>query len=136
MICQLIKSIESKFLIFFIFVRITKKPLKCRFSGLLTINVLKNVGLPGFEPGQTEPKPVVLPLHHSPNFLVFSSENAAKISVFMNTFQIISDFFSVSDGNPYLCLQNNLAYEEKNIVHIVAGDYFCTCHGGYSAMDA
>ena len=26
--------------------------------------------------------------------------------------------------------------EEKNIVHIVAGDYFCTCHGGYSAMDA
>jgi hypothetical protein len=68
--------------------------------------------------------------------LVFSSENAAKISVFMNTFQIISDFFSVSDGNPYLCLQNNLAYEEKNIVHIVAGDYFCTCYGGYSAMDA
>ena len=34
----------------------------------------------------------------------------------MNTFQIISDFFSVSDGNPYLCLQNNLAYDEKNIV--------------------
>ena len=54
----------------------------------------------------------------------------------MNTFQIISDFFSVSDGNPYLCLQNNLAYDEKNIVHIVAGDYFCTCYGGYSAMDA
>ena len=106
-----------------------KKAPKDIFWGLI-------VGLPGFEPGQTEPKPVVLPLHHSPNFLVFSSENAAKISVFMNTFQIISDFFSVSDGNPYLCLQNNLAYEEKNIVHIVAGDYFCTCHGGYSAMDA
>ena len=29
------------------------------------------VGLPGFEPGQTEPKPVVLPLHHSPNFSAF-----------------------------------------------------------------
>ena len=24
------------------------------------------VGLPGFEPRQTEPKPVVLPLHHKP----------------------------------------------------------------------
>jgi len=31
MICQLIKSIESKFLIFFIFVRITKKPAKMSF---------------------------------------------------------------------------------------------------------
>ena len=30
-----------------------------------------SVGLPGFEPGQTEPKPVVLPLHHSPNFMCF-----------------------------------------------------------------
>ena len=32
-------------------------------SGLL----LSVVGLPRFELGQTEPKPVVLPLHHSPN---------------------------------------------------------------------
>ena len=29
------------------------------------------VGLPGFEPGQTEPKPVVLPLHHSPIIMCF-----------------------------------------------------------------
>ena len=29
------------------------------------------VGLPGFEPGQTEPKPVVLPLHHNPNLSAF-----------------------------------------------------------------
>ena len=33
---------------------------------------LKNdVGLPRFELGQTEPKPVVLPLHHSPNLWAF-----------------------------------------------------------------
>ena len=29
------------------------------------------VGLPRFELGQTEPKPVVLPLHHSPNLCAF-----------------------------------------------------------------
>ena len=32
---------------------------------------LFRVGLPGFEPGQTEPKPVVLPLHHSPIIMCF-----------------------------------------------------------------
>ena len=37
------------------------------------------VGLPGFEPGQTEPKPVVLPLHHSPNFRRFLLKSGAKI---------------------------------------------------------
>ena len=37
------------------------------FSNLWFIAVsfnLEFVVLPGFEPGQTEPKPVVLPLHH------------------------------------------------------------------------
>jgi hypothetical protein len=32
---------------------------------------LKTVGLPRFELGQTEPKPVVLPLHHSPIIMCF-----------------------------------------------------------------
>ena len=40
------------------------------------------VGLPGFEPGQTEPKPVVLPLHHSPNFLL-SFEMRCKDTIFL-----------------------------------------------------
>ena len=35
------------------------------FAGLF------RVGLPGFEPGQTEPKPVVLPLHHNPIIMCF-----------------------------------------------------------------
>ena len=34
---------------------------------------------PAFEPGQTEPKPVVLPLHHSPNFRCFLLKSGAKI---------------------------------------------------------
>ena len=34
---------------------------------LATHPLLKEVGLPRFELGQTEPKSVVLPLHHSPN---------------------------------------------------------------------
>ena len=40
------------------------------------------VGLPGFEPGQTEPKPVVLPLHHSPNLLL-SFEMRGKDTIFL-----------------------------------------------------
>ena len=32
------------------------------------------VVLPGFEPGQTEPKPVVLPLHHRTILIVLSFE--------------------------------------------------------------
>ncbi len=40
--------------------------LKCLFPWVV---------LPGFEPGMTEPKPVVLPLHHSTILIVaFSSE--------------------------------------------------------------
>ena len=50
----------------------TKKPTKtCEFSGFLAVIDGIVVGLPGFEPGQTEPKPVVLPLHHSPNIGAF-----------------------------------------------------------------
>ena len=52
-----------------------KKAPKDIFWGLI-------VGLPGFEPGQTEPKPVVLPLHHSPNFLL-SFEMRCKDTIFL-----------------------------------------------------
>lgn len=37
-----------------------------------------HVGLPGFEPGQTEPKPVVLPLHHSPNINRFPQKTLQR----------------------------------------------------------
>ena len=40
---------------------------------------LLSVGLPGFEPGKTEPKPVVLPLHHSPIIRCFLLKSGAKI---------------------------------------------------------
>ena len=38
-----------------------------------------SVGLPGFEPGKTEPKPVVLPLHHSPIIKCFLLKSGAKV---------------------------------------------------------
>ena len=41
------------------------------FNGLSFHFEFKFVGLPGFEPGQTEPKPVVLPLHHNPIIMRF-----------------------------------------------------------------
>ena len=50
------------------------------------------VGLPGFEPGQTEPKPVVLPLHHSPIIRAFL-EKRCKGNAFISYFQIIFDIF-------------------------------------------
>lgn len=50
---------------------IRKSPSNCMFNGLLFHFGLKTVGLPRFELGQTEPKPVVLPLHHSPNLCAF-----------------------------------------------------------------
>ena len=41
------------------------------------------VVLPGFEPRQTEPKPVVLPLHHRTILMCFLLKSAAKIEVFL-----------------------------------------------------
>lgn len=35
-------------------------------GGELLLVPSRLVGIPGFEPGKTEPKPVVLPLHHIP----------------------------------------------------------------------
>ena len=51
--------------------RYEKSPSNCMFNGLLFHFGLKTVGLPRFELGQTEPKPVVLPLHHSPIIMCF-----------------------------------------------------------------
>ena len=39
-------------------------PLTLRFVPTVK-KFLKKAVVPGFEPGQTEPKPVVLPLHHT-----------------------------------------------------------------------
>ena len=42
------------------------------------------VGRLGFEPGMTEPKPVVLPLHHRPKCGCKVSENLAYRQIFTN----------------------------------------------------
>ena len=54
------------------------------------------VVLPGFEPGQTEPKPVVLPLHHRTILIVLSFEERCKGSVNECKNQIFSIFLSIS----------------------------------------
>ena len=41
------------------------------------------VVLPGFEPGQTEPKPVVLPLHHRTILICSLLKSSAKIVQFV-----------------------------------------------------
>ena len=56
------------------------------------------VGLPRFELGQTEPKPVVLPLHHSPNInqlmqMLILSKSDAKVRFFAIRSKYISVFF-------------------------------------------
>ena len=64
------------------------------FSNLWFIAVsfnLEFVVLPGFEPGQTEPKPVVLPLHHRTILICSLLKSGAKIWVF----GVIAKFFSV-----------------------------------------
>ena len=54
------------------------------------------VVLPGFEPGQTEPKPVVLPLHHRTILIVLSFEERCKGSANERKKQIFSFFLSIS----------------------------------------
>ena len=41
------------------------------------------VVLPGFEPGQTEPKPVVLPLHHRTILICSLLKSSAKLVQFV-----------------------------------------------------
>ena len=62
-----------------------------------------NVGLPGFEPGQTEPKPVVLPLHHSPIIIVLSLKSDAKVVLFLFSSKLFVEFFFILCDFPYLC---------------------------------
>ena len=74
--------------------RSNKKPTKTYdFSGFLAANWCIVVGLPGFEPGQTEPKPVVLPLHHSPNMRL-SVKKRCKDKSKPRNIQIFRGFFS------------------------------------------
>ena len=47
-----------------------------------TLNYMGRVGRLGFEPGMTEPKPVVLPLHHRPECGCKGSENLAISQIF------------------------------------------------------
>ena len=56
-----------------------------------------------FEPGQTEPKPVVLPLHHSPNFRCFLLKSGAKIWVLQICSKLFICFFSPFPYFPYFC---------------------------------
>ena len=65
------------------------------------------VGLPGFEPGQTEPKPVVLPLHHSPIISAFL-EKRCKDRGFIIFLQIKRTFFFVF--RLFSCLNGLLMY--------------------------
>ena len=47
-----------------------------------TLKYMWKVGRLGFEPGMTEPKPVVLPLHHRPECGCKGSENLAFRQIF------------------------------------------------------
>ena len=52
------------------------------------------VGLPRFELGQTEPKPVVLPLHHSPILIPLSFGKRCKDKHIFGNNQIYLQLFS------------------------------------------
>ena len=65
----------------------TKKPQEISFLRLFC------VGLPRFELGQTEPKPVVLPLHHSPNFIAFFRNAWQRYYLFTLSSKFYMSFF-------------------------------------------
>ncbi len=72
----------------------------------LSILVSFGVGLPGFEPRQTEPKPVVLPLHHKPNFNRFKGSSLkarAKIRGFYRSAKFFSKIILQSTNNSSFC---------------------------------
>ena len=67
-----------------------------------------SVGLPGFEPGMTGPESVVLPLHHSPIWIVVIFDtakveyyfySAKKIVIF---FRFLCDFLSATSLKSFL----------------------------------
>ena len=97
---------------------INKKPSRYLSDGF--------VGLPGFEPGMTGPESVVLPLHHSPIWIVVIFDTAKVEYYFYSAkkkaifFRFLCDFLSatslksffaillVCKNNPYiftLCIQ-------------------------------
>lgn len=51
-------------------------------------SAFEDVVLPGFEPGQTEPKPVVLPLHHKTVRVPPMSERRCKGTYFCDSWQV------------------------------------------------
>ena len=56
------------------------------------VNHHQGVGLPRFELGQTEPKSVVLPLHHSPNTR-FLLKSGAKVADSLESCKFLGVFF-------------------------------------------
>ena len=79
---------------------INKKPSRHLSDGF--------VGLPGFEPGMTGPESVVLPLHHSPIWIVVIFDtakveyyfySAKKIATF---FRFLCDFLSATSLKSFL----------------------------------
>ena len=63
---------------------INKKPSRHLSDGF--------VGLPGFEPGMTGPESVVLPLHHSPIWIVVIFDTA-KVEYYFYSAKKIATFF-------------------------------------------
>ena len=90
------------------------------------------VGISGFEPEQTEPKSVVLPLHHIPIpfakiplFCVSASENAIKSPIclfFINRLRtfVVLDFSETNINNLI-----KLNYHEKDFQ--ICSNGFCCC---------
>ena len=61
---------------------------------LTLIKNLFEVVLPGFEPRQTEPKPVVLPLHHRTILCASFRKSGAKLGVFIYPCKLLAVFYS------------------------------------------
>lgn len=68
-----------------------ERPESYSLSGLLLLNIF--VVPPRFELRQTEPKTVVLPLHHRTNYFVLSVKKRCKDSGLRPNLQIFNDIF-------------------------------------------
>ena len=66
------------------------------------------VVLPGFEPGLREPKPLVLPLHHSTilkAFCLVDGQNAgAKVRLLFDSAKVFVDFFDFCFVHLNICV--------------------------------
>ena len=94
------------------------------------------VGLPGFEPGQTEPKPVVLPLHHSPIISTFLRKRCKDTCFILYLPNFSMKNFNCNRKKLSLLKIYNLKTHEKTIYHYSFGIglYSYTSHN--SIMDA